>query len=78
MSWNGDSSTECRISDGFGPPVGPGDISGFDSSIISITGNQVNPIRVGRSMMLVKLPNRIDTLDLHVKSEKWGLAVYSE
>jgi hypothetical protein len=77
ISWSGDSLGEVSNSDGFGLPVKTGDISGFDSSIISITGNRVNPLRVGRTLMLVKLPNRIDTLGVNVKSEEGCLAVSS-
>ena len=67
-----------RYDDGMRLPLGPGDISGFDSSVISITGNKITPLRVGTSQLLVNLPNRIDTLLLRVESEEGGLAVYSD
>jgi len=71
----GDSSTVIKYDDGFFM-VKSEDVFGYDSSIVRIARNKVKPLQTGTCQLLVRLPTRIDTSEVTVKSEEWGLAVY--
>lgn len=78
ITWFGDSIKAIRYHDALLRLNSPGDLFGFDSSMIRISGDQIIPRRAGIVPLLVKLPNRVDRLTLRVESEEWGLAVYRE
>jgi hypothetical protein len=75
ITWLGDSVQIGRYNDAFYRLRAEGDLFGFDTSIISVSGNRLIPHRAGTSPLYVRLPAGIDTLSVTVEAT---LAVYGE
>ncbi len=76
--WLGDSVKVIKYEDGFRIIEADRDVSGFDSAIVSFSGNQVIPRKEGTTQAIVKLPNNNEIVQLEVVREDWGLAVYGK
>lgn len=74
---NGDTTKIGSFQDGF-VKLTKNDLTITDSNVIRLIGLKLFPVRIGKAKLCIKLPNGIDTLNLEVEKEDWGLAIYSK
>ena len=74
--WFGDSRTEITSLDGICTPKELIDVSGYDTSIVSISAGRILPRKPGKTKVRATLPSGVDSLYLQILREEWGLSVH--
>jgi hypothetical protein len=76
IPWFGDSIDVLRHQDGIITDIPSKNIKGYDTSILTLSGDQILPHKVGKTRFIIYFKNGIDTLEVEVEKKQSVFAVH--